>query len=186
MRHGNPLQCSSLEKPTDRRAWWAAVSGVAQSRTRLKRLRSSSSSIPSVPPPLILAPQDLLCAGALSPLLLRGLTPTCLLCPLPLSSSALTQMSLLPKVQLAAPCWVDSESGNISQNSPHCVAGQDGPHENSCALAGRSDSKSANFSSRAPKGARSTTIPHAWIGKAQTAPSAAPGASCISCHPLES
>ena len=28
----------------DRGAWWAAVSGVAQSRTRLKRLSSSSSS----------------------------------------------------------------------------------------------------------------------------------------------
>ena len=31
--HGNPLQCSSLENPRDRGAWWAAVSGVAQSRT---------------------------------------------------------------------------------------------------------------------------------------------------------
>ena len=33
-----------LENPRDRGAWWAAVSGVAQSRTRLKRLSSSSSS----------------------------------------------------------------------------------------------------------------------------------------------
>ena len=41
--NGNPLQCSCLENPRDGRAWWAAVSGVAQSRTRLKRLRSSSS-----------------------------------------------------------------------------------------------------------------------------------------------
>ena len=63
--------------------------------------------IPSVPP-LILAPQDLLCAGALSPLLLHRLTPPALLCPLHLSLSALTQMFLLPKVQLVAPCWVDS------------------------------------------------------------------------------
>ena len=39
----NPLQCSSLENPRDEGAWWAAVSGVAQSRTRLKRLSSSSS-----------------------------------------------------------------------------------------------------------------------------------------------
>ena len=31
----NPLQCSCLENPRDRGAWWAAVSGVAQSRTRL-------------------------------------------------------------------------------------------------------------------------------------------------------
>ena len=34
----------SLENPRDGGAWWAAVSGVAQSRTRLKRLSSSSSS----------------------------------------------------------------------------------------------------------------------------------------------
>ena len=41
-RNGNPLQCSCLENPRDRGAWWAAVYGVAQSRTRLKRLSSSS------------------------------------------------------------------------------------------------------------------------------------------------
>ena len=35
---GNPLQCSCLENPRDRGAWWAAVYGVAHSRTRLKRL----------------------------------------------------------------------------------------------------------------------------------------------------
>ena len=34
--NGNPLQCSCLENPRDRGAWWAAVCGVAQSRTRLK------------------------------------------------------------------------------------------------------------------------------------------------------
>ena len=32
----NPLQCSCLENPRDGGAWWAAVSGVAQSQTRLK------------------------------------------------------------------------------------------------------------------------------------------------------
>ena len=42
--NGNPLQCSCLENPRDGRAWWAAVYGVAQSRTLLKRLSSSSSS----------------------------------------------------------------------------------------------------------------------------------------------
>ena len=42
--NGNPLQCSCLENPRDGEAWWAAVSGVTQSRTRLKRLSSSSSS----------------------------------------------------------------------------------------------------------------------------------------------
>ena len=40
--NGNPLQYSCLENPTDAGAWWAAVSGVAQSRTQLKRLSSSS------------------------------------------------------------------------------------------------------------------------------------------------
>ena len=41
--NGNPLQCSCLENPRDGRTWWVAVSGVAQSRTRLKRHSSSSS-----------------------------------------------------------------------------------------------------------------------------------------------
>ena len=41
--NGNPLQSSCLENPRDGGAWWAAVYGVAQSRTRLKRLSSSSS-----------------------------------------------------------------------------------------------------------------------------------------------
>ena len=43
--NGNPLQCSCLENPRDRGTWWAAISGVAQSRTRLKQLSSSSSNI---------------------------------------------------------------------------------------------------------------------------------------------
>ena len=34
--NGNPLQCSCLENPRDRGAWWAAVYGVAQNQTRLK------------------------------------------------------------------------------------------------------------------------------------------------------
>ena len=42
--NGNALQSSCLENPRDGGAWWAAVYGVAQSRTRLKRLSSSSSS----------------------------------------------------------------------------------------------------------------------------------------------
>ena len=42
--NGNPLQCSCLENPKDGGAWWAAVYGVAQSRTRLKQLSSSTSS----------------------------------------------------------------------------------------------------------------------------------------------
>ena len=43
--NGNPLQCSCLEDPRDGGASWAAVYGVAQSWTRLKRLSSGSSSI---------------------------------------------------------------------------------------------------------------------------------------------
>src|SRR5574337_449816 len=41
--NGNPLQCSCLENPRDGGAWWAAIYGVAQSWTRLKRLSRSSS-----------------------------------------------------------------------------------------------------------------------------------------------
>ena len=41
-RNGNTLQCSCLENPWGGGAWWAAVYGVSQSRTRLKRLSSRS------------------------------------------------------------------------------------------------------------------------------------------------
>ena len=44
--NGNPLQCSCLENPRDGGACWAAVYGVAQSQTWLKRLSSSSSRSP--------------------------------------------------------------------------------------------------------------------------------------------
>ena len=47
--NGNPLQCSCLENPRDGGAWWAAVYGVAQSRTRLKQLSSSSILLTNVP-----------------------------------------------------------------------------------------------------------------------------------------
>ena len=43
--HGNPLQCSCLENPRDGGAWWAAVYGVAQSRTRLKWLSSTKTHV---------------------------------------------------------------------------------------------------------------------------------------------
>ena len=43
--NGNPLQCSCLENPRDGGAWWAAVYEVTQSRTRLKRLSSSSNFV---------------------------------------------------------------------------------------------------------------------------------------------
>ena len=41
--NGNPLQCSCLENPRDGGAWWAAIYGVTQSQTHLKRISSSSS-----------------------------------------------------------------------------------------------------------------------------------------------
>ena len=41
--NGSPLHCSCLENPRNGGAWWAAIYGVAQSRTRLKRVSSSSS-----------------------------------------------------------------------------------------------------------------------------------------------
>ena len=40
--NGNPLQCSCLETPRNEGAWWAALYGVAQSRTGLRRLSSSN------------------------------------------------------------------------------------------------------------------------------------------------
>jgi len=43
--NGNPLQCSCLENPRDRGVWWAAIYGVAQSWTQLKRLSNSSSTV---------------------------------------------------------------------------------------------------------------------------------------------
>ena len=46
--NGNPLQYSCLENPRDGGAWWAAAHGVTQSRTRLKRLSSSSSIMTAI------------------------------------------------------------------------------------------------------------------------------------------
>ena len=43
--NGNPLQCSCQENPRDSGAWWATIYGVTQSRTRLKWLSNSSSSM---------------------------------------------------------------------------------------------------------------------------------------------
>ena len=57
--NGNPLQCSCLENPRDGGAWWAAVYGIAQSRTQLKRLSSSSSRTHWSPlPPRQVKPQQ--------------------------------------------------------------------------------------------------------------------------------
>ena len=42
-------KCSCLENPRDRGAWWAAVSGVSQSRTQLKRLSSLAAGFAGGP-----------------------------------------------------------------------------------------------------------------------------------------
>ena len=60
--NGNPIQCSCLENPRDRGAWWAAVYGVTQSWTQLKQLSSSSSSIPLTPTFLLIS-FSLLCSS---------------------------------------------------------------------------------------------------------------------------
>ena len=55
--NGNPLQCSCLENPRDRGAWWAAIYVVSQSQTQLSSSSSSSSSMGLV------ASQDLPTSG---------------------------------------------------------------------------------------------------------------------------
>ena len=45
--NGTPLQCSCLESPRVGEAWWAAISGVARSWTRLKRLSSNAKEAES-------------------------------------------------------------------------------------------------------------------------------------------
>ena len=59
--HGNPLQYSCLKNPRDRGAWWAAVYGIAQNRTQLKRLSSSSIYVnPNLPVyPSLTLPADI-------------------------------------------------------------------------------------------------------------------------------
>ena len=47
--NGNPLWCSCLENTRDGGAWWAAVYGIAQNQTWLKRLSSSSSRGTKIP-----------------------------------------------------------------------------------------------------------------------------------------
>ena len=44
--NGTPLQYSCLENPMDGGAWWAAVYGVAQSRTRLKQQQQQQQQLP--------------------------------------------------------------------------------------------------------------------------------------------
>ena len=77
--NGNPLQCSCLENPRDGEAWWAAVYGVAQSQTRLKRLNYRQQQLPDrllgslVPLPCSLF--GVLYSGRLKPQWAGGLPP---------------------------------------------------------------------------------------------------------------
>ena len=66
--NGNALQCSCLENPRDWGAWWAAVSGVAQSRTQLKRLSSSNSMKYAVKNPPAMQETQVLFLGPEDPL----------------------------------------------------------------------------------------------------------------------
>ena len=56
--NGNPLQCSCLENPRDGGAWWAAVYGVAQSRTWLKWLSSKAFKLLFLKEIGIISPSD--------------------------------------------------------------------------------------------------------------------------------
>ena len=71
--NGIPLQCSCLENPRDGGAWWAAVYGVTQSRTRLKRLSSSTARFTFCKPLSLSGPQ-----------LLYTLWQIVTFCPIPL------------------------------------------------------------------------------------------------------
>ena len=88
--NGNSLQCSCLENPRDGGAWWAAVSGVAQSRTRLKRLSSSKIYIELVMLPLGVDPELYTIILIKAPERVRSNTdhlPFCCFCEFPISVS---------------------------------------------------------------------------------------------------
>ena len=70
--NGNPFQCSCLENPRDRGAWWAAIYGVAQSRTRLKRL--SSSIVSFIVPKLLSLIRSHLFIFVFIPIILGGMS----------------------------------------------------------------------------------------------------------------
>ena len=62
--NGNLLQCSCLENPRDRGAWWAAVYGVTQSRTRLKQLTSNLAVMQGIRVQSLLRELDPTCCRA--------------------------------------------------------------------------------------------------------------------------
>ena len=78
--NGNPLQCSCLENPRDRGAWWAAIYGVAQGQTRLKRL-SNSTDVPGKEAFISIFKTDILCFWKMYPFLewLQQMYSVCLI-----------------------------------------------------------------------------------------------------------
>ena len=72
--NGNPLQCSCLESPRDRGAWWAAIYGVAQSRTWLKKLSKMVNYIFLVYSKIFISSRSVQTRTVLKLTLLRSLT----------------------------------------------------------------------------------------------------------------
>ena len=100
--HGTPLQCSCLENPSDRGAWWAAVYGVAQSRTGLKRLSSSSSSVcRSTLPSQLVVP---------SPSLAVSTSPFCT------SASLFLPRKQIERVPPSGVCYTDQPRKGLGQS----------------------------------------------------------------------
>ena len=112
--NGNPLQCSCLENPGYGEAWWAAVSGVAQSWTHLKQLSSSSSRekkaplAPSLPPAALpVAGPCLLWAAPSCPRLWGQVATSPHRSPVPLGATGMPTCLELPGRAHPASGWRD-------------------------------------------------------------------------------
>ena len=103
--NGNPLQCSCLENPRGGRAWWAAVYGVAQTWTRLKRLSSSSSSTVHRPNPTFVSEFQLSGEGG------------------PVHPKGPPLEELLPGEPGPHSCW-EAQQYKCSNTHPHTCHGQ--------------------------------------------------------------
>ena len=135
--NGHPLQCSCLENPRDGGAWRAAIYGVTQSRTRLKRLSSSSMLsrlvVSDALRPHGLQPAENLCPGD-SPgqilewaaiALLQGIFPTqglnpALLRLLRWQVGSSPPAGSLPLQRLSHQC----RSAQLSEEAPYCFPEQ--------------------------------------------------------------
>ena len=120
--NGNPLQCSCLENPGYGEAWWAAVSGVAQSWTHLKQLSSSSSRekkaplAPSLPPAALpVAGPCLLWAAPSCPRLWGQVATSPHRSPVPLGATGMPTCLELPGRAHPASGWRPPRSGRGSR-----------------------------------------------------------------------